>query len=46
LPIPEFNRLFLQNLSITWLAVAVPLAMLAVYDGMFNIINTVPIKYA
>ncbi len=41
LPFPEYNRLFLQNLSIVWLAAVAPvLLLLAVYDGRYNNINT------
>mmetsp|Transcript_6820 Transcript_6820/g.15077 ORF Transcript_6820/g.15077 Transcript_6820/m.15077 type:complete len:1260 (-) Transcript_6820:80-3859(-) len=41
LPFPEYNRLFLQNLSIVWLAAIAPLvSLLAVYDGKYNNINT------
>lgn len=41
LPFPEYNRLFLQNLSIVWLAAITPLALLlSVYDGKHNNINT------
>ena len=42
LPFPEYNRLFLQNLSIVWLAAIAPVvSLLAVYDGKYNNINTV-----
>lgn len=42
LPFPEYNRLFLQNLSIVWLAAIAPVvSILAVYDGKYNNINTV-----
>lgn len=42
LPFPEYNRLFLQNLSIVWLAAIAPVVGLrAVYDGKYNNINTV-----
>mmetsp|Transcript_1476 Transcript_1476/g.3330 ORF Transcript_1476/g.3330 Transcript_1476/m.3330 type:complete len:842 (-) Transcript_1476:145-2670(-) len=42
LPFPEYNRLFLQNLSIVWLAAIGPVfSLLAVYDGKYNNINTV-----
>jgi len=42
LPFPEYNRLFLQNLSIVWLAAIGPVfLLLAVYDGKYNNINTV-----
>ena len=41
LPFPEYNRLFLQNLSIVWLAAVAPVAsLLSVYDGKYNNINT------
>lgn len=41
LPFPEYNRLFLQNLSIVWLAAIAPLvSLLSVYDGKYNNINT------
>lgn len=41
LPFPEYNRLFLQNLSIVWLAAIAPLvSLLAVYDGKYNNVNT------
>merc|ERR1719253_1212298 len=41
LPFPEYNRLFLQNLSIVWLAAIAPLlSLLAVFDGKYNNINT------
>lgn len=41
LPFPEYNRLFLQNLSIVWLAAIAPVfSLLAVYDGKYNNINT------
>ena len=46
LPFPEYNRLFLQNLSIVWLAAIAPLAsMLGIYDGKHNNINTVVSDY-
>ena len=41
LPFPEYNRLFLQNLSIVWLAAITPLlSLFSVYDAKFNNINT------
>lgn len=41
LPVPEYNRLFLQNLSVVWLAAIAPVVvLLAVYDGKYNNINT------
>ena len=41
LPFPEYNRLFLQNLSIAWLAAIAPVVLLiGVYDGKYNNINT------
>jgi len=41
LPFPEYNRLFLQNLSIVWLAAIAPVVLLiGVYDGKYNNINT------
>jgi hypothetical protein len=41
LPFPEYNRLFLQNLSIVWLAAIAPIiSLVSVYDGKFNNINT------
>ena len=41
LPFPEYNRLFLQNLSIIWLAAIAPVGLLlAVFDGKYNNINT------
>lgn len=41
LPFPEYNRLFLQNLSIVWLAAIAPIiSLVAVYDGKHNNINT------
>mmetsp|Transcript_31292 Transcript_31292/g.74646 ORF Transcript_31292/g.74646 Transcript_31292/m.74646 type:complete len:989 (+) Transcript_31292:288-3254(+) len=41
LPFPEYNRLFLQNLSVVWLAVIGPIfSLMAVYDPKHNNINT------
>ena len=41
LPFPEYNRLFLQNLSIVWLAAIAPIiSLISVYDGKYNNINT------
>eukprot|EP00571_Detonula_confervacea_P012469 CAMPEP_0172306318 /NCGR_PEP_ID=MMETSP1058-20130122/7411_1 /TAXON_ID=83371 /ORGANISM="Detonula confervacea, Strain CCMP 353" /LENGTH=1113 /DNA_ID=CAMNT_0013018159 /DNA_START=164 /DNA_END=3502 /DNA_ORIENTATION=- len=41
LPFPEYNRLFLQNISIVWLAAIAPIvSLLAVYDVKYNNINT------
>eukprot|EP00985_Skeletonema_marinoi_P010034 scaffold4726_cov103-Skeletonema_marinoi.AAC.2 len=41
LPFPEYNRLFLHNLSIVWLAAWAPIiSLIAVYDGKYNSINT------
>jgi len=41
LPFPEYNRLFLHNLSIVWLAAWAPIiSLIAVYDGKYNNINT------
>lgn len=40
-PHPEYNRLFLQNLSIVWLAAIAPIvSLVSVYDGRYNNINT------
>ena len=41
LPFPEYNRLFLQNLSIVWLAAIAPIiSLVAVYNVKYNNINT------
>ena len=41
LPHPEYNRLFLQNISIVWLAAVAPIiSLISVYDGKYNNINT------
>lgn len=41
LPHPEYNRLFLQNISIVWLAAIAPIiSLISVYDGKYNNINT------
>ncbi|KAL7501282.1 hypothetical protein ACHAWT_011087 [Skeletonema menzelii] len=41
LPFPEYNRLFLQNLSVVWLAAIAPIiSLVAVYDDKYNNINT------
>lgn len=41
LPVPEYNRLFLQNLSVVWLAAVAPVfVLLSIFDGKHSNINT------
>lgn len=41
LPVPEYNRLFLKNLSVVWLAAIAPVfVLLSVFVGKYNNINT------
>ena len=41
LPVPEYNGLFLKNLSVVWLSAIAPVfSLLCVYDGKYNNINT------